>query len=445
MSRIIVTLGHLSVRRLFLALRVRGWLVGSSTSGLGNTVRRLFSRYLVVIGVLANALAATFVLYWASDKVVGSELYREGRRLVSGSLDGVEVTQVAAVAAGNTNPGLKRLPAGTWIKIHEQASGSEDAFVRQTHGGAAFDPVRGRVMLFGSDTHSRDWDNSVRFFDMGTLSWSRAYAEDDPDTYRVNAEGFPVAGKGVERPWAMHTFDAVEFDPAADRLIVASHPKHMTPKKKWGVDKALWKSIRSHPTWFYYVAENRWEPKRGKAVSFFPNGGAFDPNRRAFIGVNAVGFWELPADSTKWRRLGKGSARAWHNSAAYDHDRDVVVSFGTNKRSNAIWQYRRGEKKGRKMPTPGLRPPGAESPPLVYHPGIQRVVALVKRRKKNTPGSTETWLYSTRDDAWSRLETATLPFDIGMNYDMVYDPRHDLLVLVANMRHEPTAVWVLRL
>jgi hypothetical protein len=408
-------------------------------------VRRFFSRYLVLVGVLANLLVVALILYWAAAKFTGSELYREGRRIVSGPLDGVEVTAVPAVAPGMVNPALKRLPAGSWIKIHQQDAGSDEAFVRQAHGGAAFDPLRGRVMLFGSDTHSRDWDNSLRFFDVGTLSWSRAYPEDDPDTYRVNAEGFPVAGEGLERPWAMHTFDAVEFDPTRDRLIVASHPKHMTPKKKWGVDKALWNSIRSHPTWFYYVAENRWEPMRGKAVSFFPNGGTFDPNRRAFVGVNAGGYWELAADSTKWRHLGKGSARAWHNSAAYDSDRDVVVSFGTNNRSNAIWQYRRGEKKGRKMPTPGLRPPGAESPPLVYHPGIQRVVALVKRRKKNAPGSTETWLYSTRDDAWSRLETATLPFDIGMNYDMVYDPRHELLVLVANMRGEPTAVWVLRL
>lgn len=408
-------------------------------------MRRLFSRYLVLVGVLANVLAAAFALHWFSGKVTGSELYREGRRLVSGSLDGVELTQVAAVAPGTINPGLRRLPAGTWIKIHQQGSGSGQSFVRQAHGGAAFDPIRGRVMLFGSDTHSRDWDNAVRFFDMGTLSWSRAYPEDDPASYRVNAEGIPVAGEGVERPWAMHTFDAVEFDPAADRLIVASHPKHMTPKKKWGVDKTLWNRIRSHPTWFYYVAEDRWEPKQGKSVSFFPNGGTFDPHRRAFIGVNADGYWELAADSGKWRRLGRGAARAWHNSAAYDSDRDVVVSFGTNKRSNAVWQFRRGEKKGRKMPTPGLRPPGAESPPLVYHPGVQRVVALVKRRKKNAPGSTETWLYSTRDDAWSRLENATLPFDIGMNYDMVYDPRNELLVLVANMRDEPTAVWVLRL
>ena len=420
--------------------------MGSSTSALGNSVRRLLSRYLVLVGALANLLVVAFILYWVSNKFTGSELYLQGRRIVSGPLDGVEVTAVPAVSPGSINPGLLQLPPGTWVKIHQQVAGSDESFVRQAHGGAAFDPRRGRVMLFGSDTHRRNWDNSVRMFDMGALAWSSAYPPDDPTTYRVNADGVPVAGTGVERPWAMHTFDAVEFDPVTDRLIVASHPKHMAPDKKWGMDEVLWKGIRSHPTWVYHVAQDRWEYLEGKAVSFFPYGATFDPNRRALIGVKSDGYWELAAESGTWRRLAKkGAPRAWHNAAAYDSDRDIVVSFGTNRRANAVWQYRRGEKKGRKMPTPGVRPPGADSPPLVYHPGVRRVVALVERRKKNAPGSTETWLYSTQDDAWSRLESATLPFSVGMNYAMVYDPRHDLLVLVANLRGEPTAVWVLRL
>lgn len=97
------------------------------------------------------------------------------------------------------------------------------------------------------------------------------------------------------------------------------------------------------------------------------------------------------------------------------------------------------------MPTPGLRPPGAESAPLVYHPGIKRVVALVERRASGGQSSTETWLYTTADDIWQRVQTATIPFAIGMNYDMVYDPNHELLVLVANYPKEPVAVWVLRL
>ncbi len=243
----------------------------------------------------------------------------------------------------------------------------------------------------------------------------------------------------------MHTFDAVEFDPISDRLIVASHPEHMSPKKKWGVGKHLWSQIESHPTWAYSVSGNSWEPIVAKAVSFFPYAVTFDLKRRAVIGVKPDGYWELEAGAMEWKRLAKGAPYAYHNAAAYDHSRDIVVSFGTHERSNDVWQFQRGQNSGKKMPTPGIRPPGADSPPLVYHSGIDRVVALVEDRAGGGLGSTETWLYSTEDDAWSRLETANLPFAIGMNYDMVYDPNHELLVLVANAHGDPVSVWVLRI
>ena len=97
------------------------------------------------------------------------------------------------------------------------------------------------------------------------------------------------------------------------------------------------------------------------------------------------------------------------------------------------------------MSTPGLRPPGADSVPLAYHPGIGSIVALVEKKEDSGRGSTETWLYSVAADTWQHLNTATIPFAIGMNYDMVYDSNHELLTLVANFRDEPTAVWVLRL
>ena len=408
-------------------------------------MRRIFSRYLVLVGLLVNLFAVAFTFYWLSIKIAGTDLYRDGRQFLFGSLDGVEVASVAPSGAGSINHSLKALPAGTWFKIHQHVGDSEEVFTRQVHGGAAFDPLRGRLMLFGSDTHSQNWDNSVRFFDMGTLRWSSAYAEDDPTTYRVNGNGIPVAGSGVERPWAMHTFDAVEFDPIADKLIIASYPGHMSPKKKWGVNKELWRQIQSHPTWAYSVSEDRWEPILNRGISFFPYAATFDRNRRAVIGVKPDGFWELAAGATEWKRLAKGAPYAYHNAAAYDHKRDIVVSFGTHKRANDVWQFQRGQNSGKKMPTPGIRPPGAKSPPLVYYPGIDRVVALVEHRADGALGSTETWLYSTEDDTWSRLKTASLPFATGMNYDMVYDPNHELLVLVANAPGDPVSVWVLKI
>lgn len=400
---------------------------------------------MALVGLLANVAGVALLMYWLAGKVWDSGSYREIRFSLLGPADRVELTPVTPVRSGTINPNLMSVPSGVWLKIHQQSGNGPDDFERQAHGGAAFDPIRGRLMLFGSDTHSINWDNTVRFFDMGTISWSAAYPPDDPATYRVNKDGIPVAGVGVERPWAMHTFDAVEFDPISDRLIVASHPEHLSPKKPWGVEPSLWEQVRSHPTWAFLVGENSWEPLVAKGTSFFPYGATFDPYRRYLIGVKPDGYWRLDVNSGQWERIGLGTPNAWHNAAAFDTEHDVVVSFGTNKGSNEIWQYQLGGESGRVMPTPKVRPPGADSVPLVYHPGIDRVVALVEKKSEGSPSFTQTWLYSTSEDSWERLETAKLPFAIGMNYDMVYDPNHELLVLVANLPKEPPTVWVLRL
>jgi hypothetical protein len=182
-----------------------------------------------------------------------------------------------------------------------------------------------------------------------------------------------------------------------------------------------------------------------KGVSYFPYGLTFDPFARDLIGVKPGGYRAFSLDAGEWRDLGKGAPRAWHNTSAFDTDRNIVVTFGTNRRDDSVWQYRIGDKKDRKMPTPGQRPPGADSAPLVYHPGIKKVVALVERPNAEGLGVTETWLYDTKADSWKAAQSAELPFAIGMNYQMVYDPNHDLMVLVANARRDPVSVWVLRL
>jgi hypothetical protein len=411
-------------------------------------VYRLFKRYLIFVGVLLNLGIAFVFAYVVINKLPGTAIGKSVTRVVAGSLDGVAVTPIGPVAAGQLNPGLVALMPGEWVKISEQEGDARGDFQRQSHAGAAFDPHRRRLMLFGSDTHRQNWDNNVRFFDMGSLSWSSSYPPDDPTTYRVNEAGLPVAGVGVERPWAMHTFDAVEFDPGTDRLLVFSHPGHMSPKKRWGMDKVLWDQIREHPAWSYDVGENRWTPLTdGKAKSFFTNGTAFDAESGVVYGVRSQSFWKLDLHENPvgWKRLAKRGAYGWHQSAVYDAAQRVIVALGTNKRSDAVWQYRLADDHVAEMPTPGARPPGMASVPAVYHPKRNRVVVLVNDRNAPQPGRTDTWLYSVADDRWERLDGASIPFNIRMNYNMVYDPGHDLLVLVANLSGEPVAVWALRL
>jgi hypothetical protein len=102
------------------------------------------------------------------------------------------------------------------------------------------------------------------------------------------------------------------------------------------------------------------------------------------------------------------------------------------------------------MPTPGKRPPKDQHNPMAFHPGAGRTVVLVdhvleRDGRRVTKAQTETWLYDLGEDAWTRVETATLPFACGMNYNLEYDPAHDVLLLVTGGYRRPTAVWALKL
>ena len=91
------------------------------------------------------------------------------------------------------------------------------------------------------------------------------------------------------------------------------------------------------------------------------------------------------------------------------------------------------------MPTTGLRPPPDQHNPMAFDPRIGRTVVVVDRA-----GAAEVWLYDLGRDAWQAVPTAVLPFACGMNYNLEYDPHHQVLLLVTGDYKRPTAVWALR-
>ena len=95
---------------------------------------------------------------------------------------------VVHAAAPARNPNLMKIEPDRWVKIHEPKEG-EATFRRQPHGGSCFDSRRGRLILFGSDSHGRDFSNSPRFFSPVDLKWSRAYDDDPRGTYDVAPDG----------------------------------------------------------------------------------------------------------------------------------------------------------------------------------------------------------------------------------------------------------------
>jgi len=349
------------------------------------------------------------------------------------------------------NPALLDLPKGRWIKIHQQRPGDAVTFTRQKHAGSAFDSRRGRLILFGSDTHATgDWTNSPLVFDLQRLEWRRLYGDDDTASYTVTADGIPVAGPAANHPWAMHTFGALAYDAAADALIVASYPRHMTPGRFTDALQRLWPRIRRHPTWVLHLDTGRWQALAGDAVHFFPYAVAFDSRRCIVVGLRNDGIYELSLEAGRWRKMAPGGLLKWGNTAAYDSRNRVLVSVTARQGRASVVLYDPATRRARVMPTPGVRPSRARYLPLAYHPDMGRIVAVVDSPSAGGTGGragrrAETWLYDAAKDTWTKLPRADLPFGVGMNYNLQFDPGHRILLLVADPPGAAVAVWALRL
>lgn len=348
------------------------------------------------------------------------------------------------VPAQPRNPVLSSLPTGQWVRIHEQKPGDAVVFIRQAHGGSTFDRKRGRLVLFGSDTHGEDWTNSPLFFDLNTLTWSRLYPDDDPATYRVNAEGIPVAGPNGDHPWAMHTFGALVYRDAHDDIIVASYPQHLVPGRFTNAMAHVWPHIRRHPTWRLDLATGRWQPLTIEAQHFFPYAVAYDRHRDLVYGYKAEGIFSLGGNPQVWRKALSPGLTGYGNNMVYDVRHRVFILFGSSGGNNDIVVYDPRGQMHRRMATPGTRPPSGESTPMAFHERLGKTLVIVDEGA-GADRRARTWAYDYSRDAWQHIDPATLPFPVTMNYNMVYDPREDLLVLVTGPTGGPTAVWALRL
>ena len=351
------------------------------------------------------------------------------------------------------------VPVGVWTRIHQMQPGDPVSFTFQAHGGSAFDSRRGRIVLFGSDTHGQDWSNSPLIFDLASLAWRRVYSDDPPSSYSVTENGVPVAGSQGDHPWAMHSFGAVDYDPRRDAILVSSHPEHMEPGRFSNALAEIWPKIDRHPTWLFDLKQERWLPLEEADTSFFAYATTYDSDRGVMVGTAYHGVFELASDASKWRKTADGSATGYHNNGVYDPKGKAVVLFGRNGLGDDVLVYRSGDAKLVSMPTPGLRPPRDEHAPMTFYPKLGETLVLVDRfeagtsRRLQAKGRAETWAYDLGRDRWRRIETATLPFALGMNYHLHYDPQRDLVLLVTASQTDNSIggaqgfpeVWALKL
>ena len=357
-------------------------------------------------------------------------------------------------------------PPNQWVLLHRQSENDAVRFIRQRHGGSAFDSRRGRLVLFGSDTHDKapdpspktpdgvDWKNNPFFFCLATLTWSTPYAEDSWETYRANDEGLPVAGIGVERPWAMHTFGALIYDSVRDEMVVCSWPGHMNPGRFTDVLAHVWGDVKKHPTWTYSMETGEWRALPCDPVHFFPYAVVYDTDRNVILGYRDAGIWELGGEPREWTRISREKMLSWGSNAVYDSKHKALIVFGSHRRTNSVVAYWPEDGRHETMPTPGQRPPPGAYFPMCFDPTAGQTVVVADKEHRGgyggarPAGTAGTWLYDLGRDRWTRLPQADFPFPVLMNYNLEHDPAHGVNLLVVCMPDDhgnvETAVFALR-
>lgn len=404
--------------------------------------KNALKKYLLFSGIVVH-IAVFFILgFLLTEKISDHWRFKALMQFIQGPTDNTPIYQIPFDTYGKPNYSL--IPKSQWLKIHQQSAEDYISFPRQRHSGSAWDNKRHRLILFGSDTHGGNWDNSIYTFDLGYMAWQQEYTPSSFESYTVSKSGIPISkSKHGSMPWAMHTFDAINYLPHKDQLVVASYPNHLKPGKFGNWVASLWPKITKHPTWIYSFNSKSWRAARGKPENFFPYSSAYNTKTGNIVGFRPNGIFEFNSYKSKWAKIGKKSINAYHTQAIYDSKNNAFLIFGEHKLSNDIHVFKPGSSESIKKSTTGKKPPKTQHAPFAYHEKKSEAVALVDTKSSDT--GSETWTYNLEKNRWMHVETAKFPFKVGMNYHMQYSPYYNVLVLFANAPKEMASVWVLRL
>ncbi|HJV26278.1 MAG TPA: hypothetical protein VJ673_11350 [Aromatoleum sp.] len=352
-----------------------------------------------------------------------------------------------------TGGDLNNLPPNRWVKLD---TAPVSGWTRQGHAGLAYDSKRGTLLIFGSNTHGLDWDDSVHEFDPATLRWTTHAALAPQTSYRADDKGRAVAGGQDLQPWAMHTYGGVAYDSQRDGLIVTARPEHNPIGKK--IPEAT-----IHPTWFYSQARRQWQmlPDSGEAPpKFFASAAAYDERRGVPVAYH-WGIWELvPRDGGHtWVQATKEGHHHMHYSLVYDSRRGNFAVFGDYYNINDVWIYTPGPRPGEAGRWEERKPRGDEAPrsqhfPVAFDrdqgvfllvPGNTEFEELPNGKERAKPArSNSSFVYDPDDNRYIRLPEGDMPA-LGMNFMMAYDARHKAFLLVTGASGGVPSVWALKL
>ncbi|HHJ39729.1 MAG TPA: hypothetical protein ENJ86_09750 [Methylothermaceae bacterium] len=357
------------------------------------------------------------------------------------SLEGIQL-ELKSYKHLDGNP-FSTLPANRWTLLSE----SDETWTRQGHSGAAFDPKRNKIYLFGSDTHSTNFDNTIHEFDLNTLKWSTHYPEAPVESYRADEFGRAISGVDNLFPWAMHTFDNVVYDPNLDALVVTARPNHNYKAHQVAPD------ARIHPTWIYDLPARRWHILENNDQPYpvnFAGSTAYDSHRDVIVSYSKDdGIYELGPERKQWQLATNEKHHEIHYSMEYDPDLRAFVVFGDfHGPREGVWIYYPGAQAGEPGRWEELPPQGDtechsdEHFPVAYSSTLKKFLLMPRDHEGKLRFAC---LYDATRNTYERLPTAGLVTEQNMNYMMVYSPNHDVFLLVTGSHNTPIRVWAIRI
>lgn len=342
------------------------------------------------------------------------------------------------------------MPSGVWVDIPTSGQAAPKVF----HGGATIAPERSEVYFFGSDTHSpteleNGESNSLWRLNLETLHWSRDYEQDPKSTYRILPDSQTVTTTG--RPWAMHTFDCVEWDPAVGRIVVISHPAHVSfrPRERFPMFAGEWiKSLRSSH-WEYDPDTRVWYRFNYDPPKLFARAMVLDPERNQLIATNGDSTWEFDRATCRWSRYGRGTVGGWHLSMAYDTHAGQALLLGRNTGSDTLYAWTPETSEWHTVETRGERAMPANGAAIAFDSknGVMLYIANDHDNQYHNPGGKAvTFIYHSQGRRWERLDIDS-PELYGMSYLTQYDPVRNVFL---HFEKSPSAtgqrirVWAMR-
>ncbi len=358
----------------------------------------------------------------------------------------VVTDETVNIDTSHLNPQLLAIQPNQWIKLTSPWS---LPWTRQAHAGSAFNAQQGSLLLFGSDTHNTNWDNSVHEFDPAREKWTTHQITSDHESYRVDANNRAIAGKNDIAPWAMHTFDNIVYDPKNNTLFIVASPEH-NPKNK------EFENI-IHPMWIYNLNTHQWKifENNGKPYpNLFAGATEYDPDRDTIVAYKS-GIWELGPERKEWINATEENHHNMHYNMEYDKNNKIFVVFGNSESDAFLWSYKPGFIAGEKgtwtqhQPS-GELPPQDQHFPAAYDEENNVFLLLPRNLKINTTsnpltnGVSNTYIYNFTQNQYTKLPHTELEIHV-MNYMMEYDTRHNVFLLVTEDESVRPAVFAFKL